>query len=54
MLWLATLVSILAAESPGRGENPSNLGGILIIVGIAATFLLVLGVAMYRRKPGRR
>jgi hypothetical protein len=36
-------IGLLAADSPGpRGDNPSDLGGILIIVGIVVT-VAVLG-----------
>ncbi len=42
---------LAAAESPGpRGDNPSDLGGILMIVGIAAVVMLAGIFAMYRRK----
>jgi hypothetical protein len=35
-------LGLLAAESPGpRGDNPSDLGGILIVVGIVAAVALV-------------
>lgn len=46
-----TTVLLAAAESPGpQGDNPTDVGGILIIAGIAAAFLLVLLFAMYRRR----
>jgi hypothetical protein len=49
---------LLAQESPGnspeRGENPSDIGGILIIAGIAVAFLLVFLFAMRRRRTNVR
>lgn len=48
---LATLIFLAQDDSPGpRGDNPSDIGGILIIVGIALVVLLAFGVGMYRRK----
>ena len=45
---------VLAQDSPGnspeRGENPSDIGGILIIAGIALTFIVVFVFAMRRRR----
>jgi hypothetical protein len=40
---------LLAAESagPGRGENPSDVGGIVIIVGIALLIIVVLAVGLW-------
>ncbi len=52
-LLLTALLLAADTSGPGRGDNPSELGGVLIIVGIAATVLLVGALALYRRK-GRR
>ena len=45
---------LIAQDSPGnspeRGENPNDVGGILIIAGIALTFIVVFVVAMRRRR----
>jgi hypothetical protein len=67
---IADLVSLalLAADSPGpRGDNPSDLGGILIIVAIVLVAVAVVVGAgwllatrgstrrgVFRRKPHRR
>jgi hypothetical protein len=61
-------LALLAADSPGpRGDNPSDLGGILIIVGIVlVATAVVVGAGWllatrgrsrrgtFRRKPHRR
>jgi hypothetical protein len=51
-------VALVAADSPGpRGDNPSDLGGILIVVGIVAAVALLAVVAFivlprFRRARG--
>jgi hypothetical protein len=56
MLLLNALVQ-LAAESPGsgRGDNPSDAGGVLIVVGIAAAVLALAVLGLWlaaRRRSG--
>lgn len=41
-LLLTYLPLILQAAEPGRSENPSGPGGVVIIVGIALLFLVVV------------
>jgi hypothetical protein len=48
-------LGLLAAQSPGpRGDNPSDLGGILIVVGIVAAVVLVAVVAFLVLPRSRR
>jgi hypothetical protein len=57
---IADLVNfaVLAADSPGpRGDNPSDLGGILVIVGIALLCVAVVaggGLLLVRRRARSR
>jgi hypothetical protein len=48
-------IAVLAAQAPGpRGDNPSELGGILIIAGIvAAVVLLALAGYVLATRFGR-
>ena len=67
---IADVVSlfVLAQEGSGRGDNPSDVGGILIIVGIVILVIAVVALAGWllatrggrtrrdvsRRRPHRR
>jgi hypothetical protein len=53
---LDALTSIAVNDGPGRtADNPSGVGGILIIVGIAVAFLALaaLGLWMASKRSGR-
>lgn len=55
--WIFTAVLTLAqTEAPGRGENPSEVGGVLIILGSIIFAMLVVGTAWYlvARSTARR
>ena len=44
----ATALLLLAAdEGPGRGDNPSGVGGVLIIAGIIAAVVLAAAVGVW-------
>jgi hypothetical protein len=55
------LLTLAQTDAPGRGENPSDVGGILIIVGVIVLAVLMVGSAWYfvarstaKRRHGRR
>ena len=50
----AVKVALVLAQSPGRSENPSDAGGVLIVVGIALGVLLVAAVALTLLLRARR
>lgn len=40
-------LALAQSEGPGRGDNPSEAGGVLIIVGVIVLAALVIGTACY-------
>jgi hypothetical protein len=45
---LDALISIAVNDGPGRtADNPSGVGGVLIIVGIAVAFLALAAVGLW-------
>lgn len=45
---------LLAADEPGRGDDPGGVGGILIVVGIAVLVALIAAVALFMVSRARR
>jgi flagellar basal body-associated protein FliL len=56
---MSTALDVLlfgAETGPGRGENPGDAGGVLIIIGIVLLVLaavVLAGVIVARRRPAR-
>jgi hypothetical protein len=55
------VLTLAQTEGPGRGDNPSEAGGVLIIVGVILLAMLVIGTGCYlvarsttRRRGGER
>ena len=43
----AAVLTLAQTEGPGRGDNPSEVGGVLIIVGVIVLAILVVGSGCY-------
>jgi hypothetical protein len=44
---LVGVTLVLAADEPGRGDDPGGVGGVLIVVGIAVLVALIAAVALF-------
>jgi hypothetical protein len=42
-----TALLLAAAEGPGRGDDPSGIGGFLIIAGVIVAAVVVIGLVWY-------
>jgi hypothetical protein len=53
---LATLLTLAAETGPGRGENPDEGAGVILIVGVIVAVVLVVVLAglLLRSRLGRR
>lgn len=49
-------VALAQTQAPGRGDNPSETGGLLIIVGSIVVMILLVGAGAYlvARSTARR
>jgi hypothetical protein len=54
-------MTLAQSEGPGRGDNPSEAGGVLILVGVILLAILAVGAGCYfvarstaRRRGGER
>lgn len=46
-VYTAALIPVAQSDGAGRAENPSEIGGVLIIVGVIVLAVLVIGTVCY-------
>ena len=44
---MTALLLLAASEGPGRGDDPSGVGGFVILAGVIVAAVLVIGLAWY-------